>query len=162
MKSLPAYANIGGFLIVQILVTVYSVIKGGAPERVAGLALLAAAAMTLVLPLVIGVDFDHVAWALFMVDGPLLIMLMVLAALADRFWPMWLAALQVVAIGNHGVRAYDPAVLDYAYWFMAGKISYPMLLIVAIGTMRHHRRILAGLPDCAWTHKRKPLWGQRT
>ncbi len=155
MASLSAYVSIGAFLILQIAVTVYAIVRGGTPERLAGVTLLAAAGMTLIAPLIIGVDFGHVAWALFMVDGPLLIMLLVLAAFADRFWPMWLAALQVVAIGNHGVRAYDPAILNYAYWFMAGKISYPMLFVVAIGTLRHHRRLSAGAPEHAWTFQRK-------
>jgi hypothetical protein len=145
----------------RIALASYAIARGGAPEIVAGVTLLIAAGATLVAPLVMGVNFDHVAWALFLVDGPLCVLLMVLAAFADRFWPMWLAALQVVAVGIHGVRAYDPVILNYAYWFMAGKISYPMLLIVAIGTRRHYRRAASGLPEFAWTHQRKALWGQK-
>lgn len=161
MASLSVYASIGGFLLLQLMVTGYAVARGGAPERVAGVTLLFAAIITLVAPLVIGVDFNHVAWALFLVDGPLLILLMTLAVFADRYWPVWLAALQMVAIGNHGVRAYDPIVLGYAYWFMAGKVSYPMLMIVAVGTMRHKRRLREGLPEYAWTYQRMRSWRQR-
>src|SRR3546814_4609403 len=59
-----------------------------------------------------------------------------LANFADRFWPMWLAAFQLVAVASHGASAYNPGILPVAYWWIVGKISYPMIAILVIGTLR--------------------------
>src|SRR3546814_13048053 len=42
----------------------------------------------------------------------------------------------------------------FAYWWIVGKISYPMIAILVIGTLRHDRRKRLGGPEFGWTHER--------
>src|SRR3546814_4852591 len=67
---------------------------------------------------------------------------------------MWLAAFQLVAVAAHGASAYNPGILPGAYWCVVGKISYPMIAILVIGTLRHDRRKRLGGPEFGWTHER--------
>src|SRR3546814_5986569 len=67
---------------------------------------------------------------------------------------MWLAAFQLVAVAAHGASAYNPGILPVAYWWIVGKISYPMIAILVIGTLRHDRRKRLGGPEFGWTHER--------
>ncbi len=157
MPSSAAYATVTVFFAVQFFVSIHAIRRGGGPERVAGAALLLAAVTSTAASLVRGLDFNHVAWALLTIDIGLLLALLILVLLADRFWPMWLAALQIVAIANHGVRAFDPDILNYAYWLVAGKIAYPMLFVLFAGTRRHERRVESGCREFSWTFQRKRL-----
>jgi hypothetical protein len=150
-----AYANIAFFYAIQSLVSAHALIRGGSPERAAGGTLIIAAVASSAAQVIVGMDFNRLAWTLLAIDVVLSIVVLVIAALADRFWPIWLASLQVLAVANHGVRAYDAAILSYVYWLIAGKIAYPMLAILFVGTQRHHRRLAVGLQEFGWTFQRK-------
>ncbi|MES2753163.1 MAG: hypothetical protein V4659_00710 [Pseudomonadota bacterium] len=99
--------------------------------------------------------YGSVFWGVAWLDLAMLLALVVLALLADRFWPIWLAALQLVMIGFHGVRGYDPTILPYAYWFLVGKLAYPQMALLIAGTVLHRRRRAAGQRDFAWTFQRQ-------
>ncbi len=98
--------------------------------------------------------FSALNWSLFWIDVGLFGCLAGLALVADRFWPMWLAALQLVAVASHGIRAYDPTLPPLGYWLIAGKIAYPMLMVLLLGTLRHRQRKFRGFPEYSWTIQR--------
>lgn len=150
-----AYLNIAVFYVVQSIVSAHALIRGGGPERTAGGSLFVAAVVSSAAQVILGMDFNELAWALFSVDVALLLVIMILVALADRFWPMWLGSLQILAVANHGVRAYDPAIMSYVYWMFAGKIAYPMLAVLFIGTQRHRQRLTSGCNEFGWTFQRR-------
>lgn len=133
------------FYLVQVAITFVATHRGGAPERIVGLALLGAALATSLIPFEDGQTFYGVNWYALYIDGVLLTILLLIAARADRYWPLWLASLQVVTIGIHGVRVYDPFFLPIVYARLVGEIAYPMLAILLAGTLRHSRRL--GEPD---------------
>lgn len=130
------------FYAVQLSVSGYALWRGGVPERVAGTMLLGAALATTLMPVTPGESYYMLHTRLLTIDLVLLILLVALAARANRFWPLWLSALQLVAIGVHGVRAYDPHILPIVYARIVGEIAYPMLALLVIGTVRHHSRAL--------------------
>src|SRR3546814_14924405 len=82
-------------------------------------------------------SYRDVEWAMLLIDFGLLLALSAIAGAADRFWPIWLAAFQLVAVAAHGVTAYNPAILPVAYWWIVGKIAYSMVALLAIGTRGH-------------------------
>ncbi|SRR3546814_889817 len=131
----------------------YAQWRGGAPEKLAATAMFGAMLATLWVgshaP-----SFNGTQWELLVVDFGLFVALCLLANFADRFWPMWLAAFQLVAVASHGASAYNPGILPVAYWWIVGKISYPMIAILVIGTLRHDRRKRLGGPEFGWTHER--------
>lgn len=63
-----------------------------------------------------------------------------IALLSDRFWPLWVAGLQLTSSLGHLFKMLDPGLLPHAY---AGAIrfwSYPILVILFVGSWRSYRR----------------------
>lgn len=141
------------FYLVQLGCTAFAAWRGGSPERIAGLALLSALIATTWVPATTA-GYQAVYWPIVWVDLCLFAALVTLALLADRFWPIWLSALQLLALSLHGVRAYDPTVLPYAYWLVIGKIGYVMVLVLVVGTARHARRVREHGSERAWSVQR--------
>ena len=81
-----------------------------------------------------------------METGLLLIDLGVLAAYnvvalkSPRFWPLWVAGLQLTESTSHVMKAIDERLLPMAYGAAIALWSYPILIILALGTWRGHKR----------------------
>lgn len=79
-------------------------------------------------------------------SGLLVIDLLVLAAFiwiavtSERFWPLWVAGLQLTNSVSHLMKFVDIDLVPRAYGAAAALWSYPILLILAIGTWRSQRR----------------------
>ena len=127
------------FAIVQVVTSTYAIARGGMPERiVAGLLLIAAAVSSGIgrpPDLYRTLDVQQL-----LIDVVLLAALLAVAVRANRFWPLWVCALHLLAIGVHLVRAVDPAIMPLVYWWMIGKIAYPICLALAVGTWHLQRR----------------------
>lgn len=59
---------------------------------------------------------------------------------SHRFWPLWVAGLQLTTSMSHVLKAIDLGLVPQAYAAAEKFWSYPILLILAIGTWRGHRR----------------------
>ena len=67
----------------------------------------------------------------------------VLVALrSQRFWPLWVAGLQLTTSMSHMLKAVDAGLVPQAYAAAEKFWSYPILFILAIGTWRGHRRLI--------------------
>lgn len=140
------------FNAVQAIAAGYALWRGGGPERVVALLLLAASLATLMVPAG-ETSFHRVFWPVLWIDLTLLVSLAGVAAFADRFWPTWIASCQFMTVAGHGVRAYEPELWAAAYWLIIGSIAYPMLAMLVMGAWRHHRRLPSG-HEFAWTAQR--------
>lgn len=147
--------RIAVFFTVLIGVCLYAMWRGGAPERVAGVMMAAAAVLTALLPVVPGVTFHIVEVPRLATDIALLAGLLVVTAYADRFWPIYCTGLHLLAVATHGVRAIDPHVLPIVYTRVTGWLGYPVLLILLIGTWRHVGRVRRHGREFDWTHQRR-------
>jgi hypothetical protein len=65
-----------------------------------------------------------------------------IALQSSRFWPLWVAGLQLTTILGHILKAVQLSLLPIAYAGALRFWSYPILLILAIGTWRTHQRSL--------------------
>jgi cytochrome bd-type quinol oxidase subunit 2 len=74
------------------------------------------------------------------VDIGVLIAFALVALRSDRFWPLWVAGLQLTTSFAHLLKAMDPQLIPPAYGAAARFWSYPILIILAVGTWRQHRR----------------------
>lgn len=128
----------------------YALRRGGAPERWTAATMLIAAISTAMLPDFPG-RFTAIDRGEFAIDMGVLAILTVLASRADRFWPLWVAALQLVAIMVHAVRAYDTSILPIVYARGVGEIAYPMITLLVIGTWRHREREAERGPERDWS-----------
>ncbi|MFN3990524.1 MAG: hypothetical protein ACK4GC_15930 [Paracoccaceae bacterium] len=59
---------------------------------------------------------------------------------ANRNYPLWVAAFQMVAVGSHLVRAMVDAVSPLAYMVMAVGPSYCQIALLIAGLLRHRAR----------------------
>ena len=132
------------FNAVQLCACFYALRRGGAPERWTAWMMAGAAALTALRPFMTDAGYRSVNPIVLTVDTMLLLGMAVLACRADRFWPIWAAALQLVAIAVHATRALDPMILPEVYNRTLGKVAYPMIAMLVIGTLRHIRRKEAG------------------
>jgi len=139
------------FFTIQALATVYALVRGGAPERMVGASLLAASGIGWTLQTPFGQRFYGVEYGVLAVDLVLAIVLVAIALAADRFWTLWLAAMQLLGLGSHLVRVVEPGFARTAYAVLLAGWSYPMLLILVLGTARHVRRVSRMGFDVAWT-----------
>ena len=143
------------FNILHLTVSGHAIARGGGPERVVAFLLLLAAAATFATPMVPGVSYFTLFLAVLWIDLVLFVALTAVSAVANRYWPIWMAALQLFAIATHLVRAWDPSLWAAAYWLVTTKLAYPMLLLLYLGTRRHRLRLAAGLPERSWSWSAK-------
>lgn len=139
------------FYAVQALICLFAFVSGGRPERLAALLLLLAALGNAALPNHPGVSFHMVEGPAALIDLVLMASLVALSVRANRFWPLWLAALQLLAIAIHGVKAFEPVLVPWMYAGAAGKIAYPMMAVLMMGVWRHRRRIAEFGADPDWS-----------
>ena len=104
----------------------------------------------------LSVRFVRTESAVLATDAALLVILVGVALSAARGWPMVLAGLQLDTVGAHLVRMQDLGMSRVAYALMLAIWSYPMLILLAVGTFRHQRRLKDQGYDLAWTVPRRP------
>ena len=74
----------------------------------------------------------------------------VVALRANRMYPLWLAALQLISLASHFVRAANPAMLPLVYATMSIAPSYLELIVLAGGLVNHVRRVKRYGPYRSW------------
>lgn len=132
------------------LVFAYTLWRGGAPERLVATFFVVAAVGTAATP-TLPHNYSSLFWAVMWIDIALFAALTGVALFADRYWPLWLSAMQLFVVATHAAKAYQPAIIARAYWLVTSYIALPMVLLLLIGTIRHRERLAAGLPERAWT-----------
>ncbi len=136
------------FNLVLIVACGYALWVGGAPERVAALVFAGAAAASYAVPYS---GFHVVEAPLFVIDLLTLIALALIALAANRFWPLYVTALQLLTVAVHAVKAYQPTLAFWMYGGAVGKMAYPTLVLLAIGVIRHRNRVARFGDDRAWS-----------
>jgi hypothetical protein len=128
------------FRILLAAVALYAFLRGSRDERIVGVVL------------VIGVIATHFAWTpvhqrfagletdVMMVDIVVFLGFLWVALQSERFWPLWIAGLQLTTILGHVLKAADTGLFSRAYGAALMFWGYPILLILAIGTWRGERR----------------------
>ena len=145
------------FYAVQVAASGYALFRGGAPERLTGLALLLAAVSTGLIQRHIPVLFSGLEVGVMIVDLILLAVMIAITLNADRFWPIWVTALHALGTGAHLARALSPDVIRLVYAVLSAAWSYPIVLFLVIGTVRHSRRIQARGWDLDWSRQDRAI-----
>ena len=103
--------------------------KGGRPERLAGAAFLLGWTAAAVLK---ELGLPGLAWAGAGIDAAYFCLLVVLALVTDRYWPIAAAGFQLLAVMTHAARLIDPQAGAWAY--VAAGIIWTYLVLAALGT----------------------------
>nr|WP_294170969.1 hypothetical protein [uncultured Sphingomonas sp.] len=74
-----------------------------------------------------------------LVDLGVLAAFVYVALRSCRFWPLWVAGLQLTTVLAHLLRLISPDLVDIAYQAAMRFWSYPILIILAMAAWRTHR-----------------------
>ncbi len=119
----------------------YAFYRGGRYERLAALVCIVATVATVSVHSPLSERYVTVEGGALLVDGMALGAFVAIALVSDRFWPLWVAGLQLTTTSAHVLKAIEPELISYAYGAAARFWSYPILLILAAGTWRSRRRL---------------------
>ncbi len=129
----------------------YATLRGAAPERWGALVIVLATIASVLAPKVGKVPFGAFEPYICAVDTITAVAFILLALRAQRYWPMWLAALQIDTVVTHLAMLVAPRVMPWAYAVMEIAWSYPIIILLAIGTARHQQRLRRYGNDPSWS-----------
>jgi hypothetical protein len=132
----------------------YALWRGGQPERFVAIMFVVAVLLNWVI--YIPNPWRGVQWGILGVDTVMLILMLAIAFRANRYWPMGMAAMQLLEVVGHLIKLTDPAMLHVVYWVSAVVWGYPMLLLLWLGTIRHHNRVKKFGPERPWSGSSTP------
>ncbi len=124
---------------VLFAVCAYAYLRGRTDERVAATICVVATFATNVVYNPSG-SFASVEVGVLVVDTATLAGFTFLAMRSDRFWPLWVAGLQLTTVVAHGLKAVELELLPQAYAAAARFWVYPIFAIIVLGTWRGTRR----------------------
>ena len=133
---------LNAFHLILALTCGYALVRGRSDERwVAATCIVASVATRLTVSPVLH-RYSGVEIGVFLVDLGTFAAFTFVALRTQRFWPLWIAGLQLTTVMSHILKAIDTTLFPVAY-AAAGRLwSYPILLILAVGTWRSHQRLL--------------------
>lgn len=132
----------------------YALFRGGAPERAGSTIQVIGSLLTVAAASSASHRFSSLETGIFLVDVGVLVAFVILALRANRFWPLWVAALQAVGTAGHVVKFADPTIIRWAYFVSLIIWSYPILLLMILGTWHHQQRLARYGADPSWSRFR--------
>jgi hypothetical protein len=119
----------------------YALWRGRSDERLTAIVCIAATLASFALIAPAHQRYASVEAGVLIVDVLTLGAFTYVALRSDRFWPLWISGLQLTTSIAHFLKAADPDLVPIAY-AAAGRLwSYPILVILAVGTWRSSRRM---------------------
>jgi hypothetical protein len=128
------------YWLILLLICAYAFWRGRSDERVAAATCLLASLVQLLVISPAAARYSGVEVGVLLVDLGVLAVFVAIALQSSRFWPLWVAGLQLTTILGHLLKAVQLDLLPYAYAGALRFWSYPILLIIVIGTWRSQRR----------------------
>jgi len=124
---------------ILFLVSAYAFVKGRLDERIAAATCIIATFATNVVYDPYG-SYAGVEYGVFFVDAATFVAFTLLALRSERFWPLWIAGLQLTTLMSHLFKLGRIDLMPEAYAAAARFWVYPIFLIIVIGTWRGSRR----------------------
>ncbi|QNM83913.1 hypothetical protein H8M03_06290 [Sphingomonas sabuli] len=118
----------------------YALIKGHKYERIAAALFLSATVLSLVAHMSIRAGYTAMNVGEVVVNSVVLLVLVGIALVSDRFWPLWAAGFQLVGSMAHILKTIDVTLAPMGYAVAARFWSYPILFVLFIAVWRQQRR----------------------
>ena len=128
------------FRTLLLLVVLYAFLRGSRDEKVVAIICAFGALATHYAIAPIHDRFENVEMGVMIIDALVLAGFVTVALQSNRFWPLWVAGLQLTATSGHLLKSINFDLLPKAYGAALVFWSYPIVIILAIGTWRFHHR----------------------
>ena len=138
------------FRILLIGIVLFALWRGGRDERIVAAVCLIGSITSQLVAAPISERFENVEAGVLAVDLVVLGSFLVVALRSSRFWPLWVAGLQLTTILGHILKGLDTALIPQAYGAALTFWGYPILIVLLIGTWRSHQRGRAEMTDAAY------------
>lgn len=139
------------FVALLAATVLYAFKTGGRPEKYAACMFVAAGSLTLAVHSPWPVRYVGLETSVLLVDVGLLMCLLSIALLADRFWPLVMASLQTMTVAAHVAKALDLRLGAGAYQQALVIWSYATLPLLVLAVWRHGRRRAQGKGERDWS-----------
>jgi len=139
------------YYVLLVFCWMYALLRGGLPERIGATIVAVGSTLTVAALSSMAIRFGSVEIGVFLVDLACLVAFLFLSLRAERYWPLWVTALQIIGIAAHAVKLADPDVIRRAYAIALAFWGYPMLLLIVLGTWRHQQRLARFGSDRSWS-----------
>lgn len=133
------------FWTLLVFTCVYALYRGRKSEQLAAIVCVAATLVSASMSSPLNERYVGIELGDLLVDCAVLAAFIMLALRSDRFWPLWIAGLQLTMSIAHLLKAIQPDLLPLAYAAAVRFWSYPILFIIIIGTWRSHQRSMADI-----------------
>jgi len=138
------------FLLLLVTSCLYALSRGGGPERwVAGI-IIGMGALDPLVHVVTPLEYATVDPGHLFIDVFAWLCLFAVALRANRFWPLCIVSLQTISIVAHSARLVDVTIHPKAYMIMQIASSYPLLVVLMVGTFYHQKRLKSIGTDRSW------------
>jgi hypothetical protein len=137
------------YFLILFGVCAYAFARGRSDERFAASVCILASIASVVVMSPLTSRYSGVEGGVFIVDLLALAGFIAIALRTDRFWPLWVAGLQLTTLVAHFLKAVEIDLVPHAYAAAARFWVYPIFVIIVIGTWRSHRRSSREAPASA-------------
>jgi hypothetical protein len=153
------------FLVLWATACCYAAVRGGAPERIMAGAIFIALVATWVFasraaPAVS--SYRSIILGVALTDIALFAVMMVVALISTRFWPIIMASMQGCGMLGHISKPLGPDIMPAAYYATVAFWGFPIVILLAVGTWRHRVRLKRYGVDYAWVrnlpHRYRQGW----
>ncbi len=128
------------FRILLLLVVVYALTRGGRDERYVAIICAVGALVTSLVISPLAERFEGLEIQVLLVDIAVLTGFVAVALRSTRFWPLWVAGLQLTTLMGHLFKQLQSGLIPEAYAAALNFWAYPIVIILGIGTFRTQLR----------------------
>jgi hypothetical protein len=118
----------------------YAFWRGRTDERIAATVCVVATIATRFAISPLSERYSGLEVGLVLIDAAVLAAFVAIALRSERFWPLWVAGLQLTNSLSHLMKVVEVDLLARAYAAAAMAWSYPILILIILGTWRSHKR----------------------
>ena len=128
------------YFVLLIAVCAYVFLRGRTDGRLVAAICVLASLASVVVASPVGLAYSQIETGILVVDVAAFAGFTFVALRSDRFWPLWVAGLQLTTLVAHALKAIELDLMPQAYAAAARFWVYPIFLIIVVGTFRNHRR----------------------
>lgn len=131
------------FWIILALTCGYALWRGRKYEQMAAVIFISASLLSVLARSPVEHRYSGIELSDLVIDSLVIAGTVGIALKSDRFWPLWVAGLQLTIGMSHLMKAIQPDLMPLAYAAAERFWSYPTLIILAVATYRARRRLVA-------------------